>query len=262
MSSNSLEGTVVLVTGGAGGLGKVIAKAYLDAGASVAICDIHAERLAEAEQELQGERFLARAADITDEAAVGELADAVVRRFGRLDVLVNNAGMADSFDPAGSLTKDRWDRVLALNLTGSFLTTRAAVNQMEAQTNPPAGGLVLQIGSIAGLHGMSAGLAYTVSKHGVVGLVKNTAGFYGPKGIYAIGLMVGAMMGTNIGDSFTTLGGHNTEAFKQTTSVSMTAADVVSPEDVAKYCLFLTDRNIAASANGSCITFTKNFPKA
>ncbi|KAI1634759.1 hypothetical protein F4809DRAFT_617128 [Biscogniauxia mediterranea] len=168
--------------------------------------------------------------------------------------------MADGFDPAGSLTKARWDRVLGLNLTGSFLTTRAAVNAMEAQTNP--GGLVLQIGSIAGLHGMSAGLAYTVSKHGVVGIVKNTAGFYGPKGIYAIGLMVGAMTGTNIGDSFTTLGSHNTEAFKQTTSVSLTPADVVSPEDVAKYCLFLTDRNIAASANGSCITFTKNFPRA
>ncbi|KAI0599482.1 hypothetical protein F4775DRAFT_111822 [Biscogniauxia sp. FL1348] len=256
--STSLSGTVVLVTGGAGGLGKAIAKAYVDAGACVAICDIHASRLAEAEQELGvTERVLAVSADITDEAAVGALAEAVVRRFGRLDVLVNNAGMSDGFDPAGSLTKDRWDRVLALNLTGSFLTTRAAVNAMEAQDRP--GGLVLQIGSVASSHGMSAGLAYTVSKHGVAGLVKNTAGFYGPKGIYAIGLMVGAMMGTNIGDSFAALGA---EAFSKLASASLTAADVVLPEDVAKYCLFLTDRRIAATANGSCISFTKNFPKA
>ncbi|KAI5924513.1 hypothetical protein F4810DRAFT_127668 [Camillea tinctor] len=259
--SDSLSGTVVLVTGGAGGLGKVIAKAYLDAGASVAICDINAERLSQTESELSATgRFFAQATDITDEAAVGQLADAVVQRFGRLDVLVNNAGMADSFDPVGSLSKERWDRVLGLNLTGSFLTTRAAVNAMEKQERP--GGLVLQIGSIASSHGMAAGLAYTVSKHGVAALVKNTAGFYGPKGIYAIGLMVGAMMGTNIADSFATLGGTNGEAFQQTISAAFKPECAIPLEDVAKYCVFLTDRGIAASANGSCIPFSKNSPLA
>ncbi|KAI1506032.1 hypothetical protein F5X99DRAFT_177952 [Biscogniauxia marginata] len=261
--ANTLEGTVVLVTGGAGGLGKVIAKSYLDAGAQVAICDINAERLEQTSQEFEQSspgRSYSQKTDITDEAAVGQFVDAVVARFGRLDVLVNNAGMADTFDPVGTLTKERWDRVLGLNLTGSFLTTRAAVNAMEAQT--PPGGIVIQIGSVASSFGMSAGLAYTVSKHGVAALVKSTAGFYGPKGIYAIGLMVGSMMGTNIIDSFQTLGGRNVEAFQQTTGASFKPESAIPLQDVAKYCLFLTDRGIAASANGSCITFSRNSPAA
>lgn len=160
--AGSLQGTTVLVTGAAGGLGKAIATAYLEAGANVAICDINEERLSQARADLAPKGpFLAVTTDVTDETAVAALVDDVVARFGRLDVLVSNAGMADKFDPVGSLSKEHWDRVIGLNLTGSFLAFRAAVNAMEKQS--PPGGTIIQIGSAASTHGMASGVAYTVS---------------------------------------------------------------------------------------------------
>jgi NAD(P)-dependent dehydrogenase (short-subunit alcohol dehydrogenase family) len=122
MASQSLQGTTVLVTGGAGGLGKAIANAYLDAGANVAVCDIHDGRLAATKSEFEPTgRFLALKTDITEEPAVDSLVAEVVSKFGRLDILVNNAGMTDSFHGVGELTKEKWDRVLGLNLTCVFL---------------------------------------------------------------------------------------------------------------------------------------------
>ncbi|KAI1379936.1 NAD(P)-binding protein [Hypoxylon crocopeplum] len=257
----TLQGTTVLVTGAAGGLGKVIATAYLEAGANVAVCDVNEERLAQAQSELEATgRFLAAKTDITDEAAVVRLVDDVVAKFGRLDILVSNAGMADKFDPVGSLSKEHWDRVINLNLTGSFLAFKAAVNAMEKQS--PPGGTIIQIGSTATYHGMSSGVAYTVSKHGVAALVKSTAGNYGAKGIYAIGLLLGGMIDTNIQDSIKSLGGFNMEGFGQSISSQFKPDQAVHTKDVAKYCLFLADRDIASTSNGSLIGFNRNWPNA
>ncbi|KAI2634965.1 NAD(P)-binding protein [Hypomontagnella submonticulosa] len=259
--ANTLQGTTVLVTGAGGGLGKVIATAYLEAGANVAICDINEERLKQARTELQPTgRFFAANTDITDEAAITGLVDNVVARYGRLDILVSNAGMVDKFDPVGELSKEHWDKVLNLNLTGSFLSFKAAVNAMEKQS--PPGGTIIQIGSTASWHGMSSGVAYTVSKHGVAALVKSTAGHYGPKGIYAIGLQLGGMIDTNIQEGFAALGGFNQEAFARSISASFKPEWAVQTKDVAKYCLFLADRDIASTSNGSMINFSRNYPAA
>lgn len=256
----------MLVTGGAGGLGKVIATAYLEAGANVAVCDVNEERLSAAREELGSgattERFLAVQTDITDEEAVDALAADVVARFGRLDILVNNAGIMDIFDPVGDLTKGRWDKVLAVNLTGSFLCMRAAVRAFEKQQ--PVGGTIIQIGSAASNLGSCAGAAYTVSKHGVAGLVKNTADFYGDRGIYAVGLMLGGMAETNIADAAGGFGGFNRDAYARASAALTFKPDEhnVPLRDVAKYCVFLADRSIAATANGSCVPFARNWPKA
>lgn len=277
--ATSLKGTTVLVTGAAGGLGKVIATAYLEAGANVAICDINEERLGEAKAELEPKgAFLALKTDITDEAAVTKLVDDVVAKFGRLDILVSNAGMTDKFDPVGSLSKEHWDQILNLNLTGSFLAFKAAVNAMEKQS--PPGGTIIQIGSTASYQGTSSGVAYTVSrfllpslglqfltpsqvsKHGVAALVKSTAGYYGPKGIYAVGLLLGGMVDTNIQDSFKALGGFNTDGFQQSVSAQFKPEWAIKLKDVAKYCVFLADRDIASSSNGSLINFNRNYPNA
>ncbi|KAI0835487.1 NAD(P)-binding protein [Hypoxylon sp. FL0890] len=257
--ANTLQGTTVLVTGAGGGLGKVIATTYLEAGANVAICDINEERLGQARSELEStQRFLAVNTDITDEAAVTKLVDTVVAKFGRLDIVVNNAGMTDKFDPVGSLSKEHWDRIINLNLTGSFLVFKAAVNTMEKQSS----GVIIQIGSTSSYQGTSAGAAYTASKHGVAGLVKNTAGFYGPKGIYSVGLMVGGMVDTNIQDSFAALGGFNTDAYSMSISAAFKPEMAIRTKDVAKYCVFLADRDIASSCNGSMVQFNRNYPVA
>ncbi|KAI0124686.1 hypothetical protein BJ170DRAFT_470159 [Xylariales sp. AK1849] len=261
MASQPLNETTVIVTGAAGGLGKAIATAYLNAGANVAICDINEARLSATRTEFESTgRFLALNTDITDEAAVESLVLETVSKFGRLDILVNNAGMVDTFDPVGELSKQNWDRVIGVNLTGSFLCMKAAVNAMLKQE--PRGGTIIQVGSNASYMGFCAGAAYTASKHGVAALVKNTAGAYGDQGIYTVGLMLGGMIDTNISEGVSALGGYNKEAFGKSTSLSFRVEDAVKLVDVAKYCVFLADRDIAATSNGSSITFNRNWPKA
>lgn len=112
--------------------------------------------------------------------------------------------------------------------------------------------------------GSCAGAAYTVSKHGVAGLVKNTADFYGDRGIYAVGLMLGGMAETNIADAAGGFGGFNRDAYARASAALTFKPDEhnVPLRDVAKYCVFLADRSIAATANGSCVPFARNWPKA
>lgn len=276
-----IAGQTVLVTGGASGLGKVIARAFLDEGANVVVCDVNEARLAETRAEFGlPERFLAVAADITDEAAVEGLFAQAAERFGGaaagLDVLVNNAGVADAFDPVADLAKEKWDRVVGINLTGSFLCMRGAVRAMlardqarkkEEEAAAPLGGLVIQIGSVAALSGVQAGLAYTASKHGVAALVRHTAGHYGgEEGIHAVGLMLGAMPDTNIAESVGGLTGFNGAAFARSQAGSPPldpARDAVRTADVARYCLVLAaNRGVAASLSGTCVPFSRNRPRA
>ncbi|KAL2136000.1 hypothetical protein VTI74DRAFT_5887 [Chaetomium olivicolor] len=259
----SAQGKTVIVTGAAGGLGKAIADTFLAAGANVVVCDVNPQRIATVEEEwgkAYAEKFLTEQTDVSDEASVQKLVDAAVAKFGRLDVLVNNAGIMDGFEPVGACSKERWDRVLNVNLNGPFLTSKAAIAQFEKQE--PAGGVIINIGSNASWHGFKSGAAYTVSKAGVMALTKNTAGFYGDKGIYCIALLLGGMGSTNITDAFGQ--GMHMEMF-QKIQASQSPFDVkkdLPVASVAKYCLFLTDKDISPSANGSCIVFNNNWPEA
>ncbi|KAI1425260.1 hypothetical protein F5Y12DRAFT_714469 [Xylaria sp. FL1777] len=262
MATSSAAGKTIVVTGGAGGLGKVIASAFLEAGANVAVFDVHEGRLKEtaADWEKYGDKFITSQTDITDETAVNSFFTKVSAKFGRIDMLINNAGIMDKFDPAGSLTLDLWNRVIGVNLTGAYLCTKAAINAFEAQS--PSGGTIISIGSVSSVHGVVAGAAYTVSKHGLLGLVRNTAGFYGPKGIYSIAFLMGGM-DTNIVDVFAT--GINQEGMALNQSANPgfdPAKSYISLSEVAKYCLFFSDRAIAETANGTTVTLTKNWPAA
>jgi NAD(P)-dependent dehydrogenase (short-subunit alcohol dehydrogenase family) len=271
MTTLSAAGKTALITGAAGGLGKVIAETFLRAGANVAICDINASRVSAVEEEWSRDashagRYLAQQADITSEASLQSLVDAVVAKFGRLDVLVNNAGVLDNFTPVGDCSRDEWDRVIGVNLTGAYLATKIAVNHMEGrQGEEPRGGSIINIGSNASERGMSAGVAYTVSKHGVVGLTKSTAGFYGPKGIYCSALLLGGMSETNIAEGMMK-GQYFHQEMYMATAATQSKFDPATKglplPSVAKYVLFLTDEDIASNANGSCIVYNKNWPEA
>lgn len=259
----SVQGKTVIVTGAAGGLGKAIADTYLAASANVVICDVNPQRIASVDEEWtksHAGRFLTQQTDVSDEAAVQKLVEAAVAKFGRLDILVNNAGIMDDFSPVGACSKEMWDRVLNVNLNGPFVTTKAAIAQFEKQE--PAGGVIINIGSSASIRGLQAGAAYTVSKAGVMALTKNTAGFYGDKGIYCIALLLGAMGNTNIVDAFAK--GMHMEFYQkmQAAQSPMTPQKAVPIESVGKYCVFLSDKDIAPSANGSCIVFNNNWPEA
>lgn len=259
----------VIVTGAAGGLGKAIATAFLAAGSNVAICDVNQERLTAAEKEWLAaghgaERILTTTTDVTDPASVQALVDKTASRFGRLDLLVNNAGIMDDFSPAGECPPELWARVLGVNLNGPFYATRAAVAQFQKQQDGESsgggGGLIINICSVAARTGHSAGAAYTASKHGLLGLSKNTAFAYADKGIYSVALMLGGM-NTNITDAMQK--GINMDffqKFEQSQAKFDGEKHQVPVENVAKYCVFLSDRGIAKSANGACLDFTNNWP--
>ncbi|KAF7121979.1 hypothetical protein CNMCM5793_009533 [Aspergillus hiratsukae] len=250
MSEVSLTGKTCLVTGGAGGLGKAIASHFLAAGANVVICDVNEDRLQQTSAEL-GEtgRLKAIKADITSASAVQTLFDEIIADFEKLDILVNNAGIMDRFDPVGDLDEALWDKVIAVNLTAPFLLSKLAVRNMLAQ--PTTDGCIVNIVSVAGKAGWAAGAAYTASKHGLVGLTKNTAAFYGNKGIRCNALMLGGM-NTNIIDAFHA--GINMEGKDKATEIlSAIKTPLCELNDVADMCLSVACGRGSKLINGAII---------
>lgn len=175
------EGRGVLVTGASSGIGLATVERLLDEGASVVAIDLGAAPTGGA---LDGERFAYRTADVLDADAVGEAVAAVVELAGRLDGVVHSAGVAGG-GPVHLVPDEEWDRVVDVNLKGTFVVARAATTQMLAQPRDDAGqrGSIVNLASIEGLEGTAGGSSYNASKGGVVLLTKNLAIDYGPSGI-------------------------------------------------------------------------------
>jgi NAD(P)-dependent dehydrogenase (short-subunit alcohol dehydrogenase family) len=160
---------VAIVTGAAGGLGEAIARRLAADGLSVVVADLDARAAERVAAGLDGESAVAVAVDVADPVSAQALVDAVVARFGRVDVLVNNAGIAGPTAPVHELAPDDWARVLAVNLSGTFHCTRAALPPMLA-----AGwGRIVNVASIAGQDGNPHMSAYSASKAGVIALTKS-----------------------------------------------------------------------------------------
>ncbi|MWB99317.1 glucose 1-dehydrogenase [Agromyces seonyuensis] len=175
--SGRLDGRVALITGAARGLGAEYARAVAAEGASILIADVLDEPGEALAAEL-GERAAYAHLDVTSEADWEAAVAAAAARFGRLDVLVNNAGIANSA-PIEHFTLAKWNAVIAVNLTGTFLGCRAVVPAMKAA----GGGSIVNISSVEGLRGSPSLHGYTASKFGVRGLAKSLAVELGPAGI-------------------------------------------------------------------------------
>ena len=149
-----------------------IARAFASEGADLVIASRSRERLDAAADELRalGADVLVVAADVADEAQVAALFEAAVERFGRIDLLVNNAGIFER-GPIDELSPEAWRRVVDVNLTGPFLCTREAMRVMKRQS----GGRIINIGSISAQTPRFDSAPYTATKHGLVGLTKSTA---------------------------------------------------------------------------------------
>jgi NAD(P)-dependent dehydrogenase (short-subunit alcohol dehydrogenase family) len=166
---------IALITGAGSGIGKATALALMREGYSVVLAG---RRTAPLEQTLAeagsaGTRSLAVRTDVSDEASVRALFDQIQARFGRLDLLFNNAGTSAPAVPLEDLTVEQWRRVVDVNLTGPFLCTQAAFRLMKNQT--PRGGRIINNGSISAHAPRPNSAPYTASKHAISGLTKSTA---------------------------------------------------------------------------------------
>jgi NAD(P)-dependent dehydrogenase (short-subunit alcohol dehydrogenase family) len=169
-----MTGRVVLITGAGSGIGRAVALAFLAHEDSVVLTGRREAALREtADLAGAGERALVFPADVTLEAEVGALFAAAVGRFGRLDVLFNNAGRGAAPVPLEDLPLADWRAVVDVNLTGVFLCTQQALRQMKAQR--PMGGRIINNGSISAHAPRPNSAPYTATKHAITGLTKSTA---------------------------------------------------------------------------------------
>jgi len=175
-----LAGRAAIVTGAGGGLGLAIARRFAEEGASVLIADVAAEPARRAAAGLAETGIPARsvAVDVTDSASVDAMAAACLDAFGRIDILVNSAGIGEQVSFLKQRPED-FERIVAVNLTGSYRCARAVAPAMIAG----GGGAILNISSVAGLQGISGRVGYASSKHGVVGLTRSLAIELAPHGI-------------------------------------------------------------------------------
>ena len=166
--STFLQKKRALVTGASKGIGLSIARALLINGADVALCARNAEHLngaiASLQKEANGRNVVAYPADISDSVQVTKLFAFVDRKFGGLDILINNAGVG-LFRAAAELTTEEWDRVISTNLSGAFYCSREALARFEQAR----GGSIINISSLAGKNPFAGGAAYNASKFGLNG---------------------------------------------------------------------------------------------
>lgn len=160
---------VAVVTGASGGLGKAIALAFGGEGARVVLAARRGDALERVASSIRaaGGSALPVVCDVTRESDVVGVFDAAVREFGRIDVLVNNAGIT-AHRPIDAMDLDYWNHVVTVNLTAAFIASREAVKRMKAQT--PQGGRIINMGSVSQKTPRPDSLAYTVTKHGLQGL--------------------------------------------------------------------------------------------
>lgn len=176
-----LRDQAAIITGAGSGMGRAISRLFAREGAKVLIADLKENTVVETRDMItqEGGESLAMKVDMAYPGEIVSMVERAVQTFGKLDILVNNAGMFDESKSVAELDESWWDLVLAVNLKGPFLAAKHALPHMLKNGK----GAIVNIASIAGLIGGAGGAAYTVSKHGLVGLTRQMAVAYGPQGI-------------------------------------------------------------------------------
>jgi len=233
-----LDGKVAIVTGGALGIGRGIVRRFVEAGAAVVIADSNepAARAAAEDESRRGGRVLAMKADVGEVNTAATAVRGTVEKFGRLDVLVNNAGIYP-FKPALEMTDRDWDRIQDVNLRGAFLFAQAAARQMMAQGE---GGSIVNIGSIDSFHPSMVGLAaYDASKGGLRMFNKNFALEVVGPGIRVNLIAPGAIATEGVTGGSTGRTPEEMRATMEQFAAAIPMKRMGEPDDIAKVALIL-----------------------
>jgi NAD(P)-dependent dehydrogenase (short-subunit alcohol dehydrogenase family) len=187
-----VAGRKVLITAGAGGIGAVTAREFLEQGACVFVCDVSEEAVAQflSEHPKAG----GKVCDVADEPVVGEMVAAAADAMGGLDVLVNNAGIAGPIAPLVDIDPEDWRRTIEVDLNSMFYTCRHAIPHIELAEH----GVIVNISSVVGHLGAAERSPYAAAKSGVVGFSRALAVELGPKGICVNSILPGSVDGPRI----------------------------------------------------------------
>lgn len=241
-----LENKVCIVTGASSGIGYEVALAYAKEGAKVVAGARRLEKLEELEKQakdLPGEIY-AVAVDVSKQEDIDNLVEKTIEKYGRVDVLVNNAGILDSYKSPVNITDEIWKKMFEVNVDSVMRTSRKVLPLMREQKS----GVILNTASVGGIAGMRGGLAYVATKHAVVGMTKHIGYAYAEEGIRCVAIAPGSVatdIGKNVKDpDMETLG----KLMKGFESFSL----ATTPQELAKVYVFLASED-ANFINGTTI---------
>lgn len=231
-----LDGMRVVITAGASGIGLETARAFIEEGARVSVCDVDRdalERLADSDPQID-----AAAADVTDRAGIAGFVAGAAERLGGLDCLVNNAGIAGPTAAVGDIDPGDWDRCLDVCLTGQFNAVQAALPHLRASENAS----IVNLSSAAGKFGFALRTPYAAAKWGVVGLTRSLAIELGPDGIRCNAILPGLVAGDRIRRVIEAKAQRRGQSFADVEAEALALTSLrsyVTPRQIADQILFL-----------------------
>lgn len=228
-----LEGKSIVVTGASSGMGKSIVELFVREGAQVIAVARRKERLEALAEDLKGAagRVIPFTGDVSRREDNEAMIDLAVQQFGRLDVLVNNAGIMDDMSPVGDVVDERYEQIMRINTYGPMCAMRKAIQVFLAQGE---GGAIINVASVGAMH-TCAGAAYCASKAALISMTKNTAFMYMPNGIRCNAIAPGGIV-TEISSS---MGMPNMNGYGRVQSVLACAPESGTGEQIAAAALFL-----------------------
>ncbi|MDE3109395.1 MAG: SDR family oxidoreductase [Acidobacteriota bacterium] len=248
----------VLVTAGASGIGREIVRAFAASGAAVFVCDIDAKALNVLAGEIASLKF--GICDVSKRTDIERMVAECTRALGGLDVLVNNAGIAGPTAPVENMDPDEWEKVMQVDLTGTFNVTRLSIPHLKQSQ----AGVIINMSSVAGRFGYANRSPYCTAKWGLIGFTKTLSIELGEYGIRANAILPGAVDGPRIQRVFegrAKVRGKTMEQIKKEAMSVQSLKRLVDPRDVAALAVFLAS-DAAKSISGQMIPIDNDMQQA